>query len=53
MLYQGCTIVTLDHQRRILTDGAMVVDEGAITAIGKREDLIRKFPDEEQLDLKG
>jgi cytosine/adenosine deaminase-related metal-dependent hydrolase len=53
MLYHNCTIVTVDRQRRILEDGAMVVTEGAITAIGKRNDLLGQFPTEERFDLKG
>jgi cytosine/adenosine deaminase-related metal-dependent hydrolase len=53
MFYHNCTIVTVDRQRRILTDGAMVVAGGVIKAIGKRQDLIKQFPNEERIDLQG
>ncbi len=53
MLYHNCTIVTVDDRRRILTDGAMVVSNGQIVAIGKRQDVAERFPDEEQIDLYG
>jgi cytosine/adenosine deaminase-related metal-dependent hydrolase len=51
--YQNCTVVTVDRQRRILVDGALVVADGVIVAIGKRDDLIEQFPDEDQIDLQG
>jgi cytosine/adenosine deaminase-related metal-dependent hydrolase len=51
--YQNCTVVTVDRQRRILADGALVVADGVIVAIGKRDDLIEQFPDEDQIDLQG
>jgi cytosine/adenosine deaminase-related metal-dependent hydrolase len=53
MLYHHCTIVTVDRQRRILIDGALVEAEGVIIAIGKRGDLIGRFPNEDQTDLQG
>jgi cytosine/adenosine deaminase-related metal-dependent hydrolase len=53
MLYHNCTLVTVDRRRRILTDGAMVVAGGVIIAIGKCQDLLRQFPNEERIDLQG
>ena len=54
MIYENCTIVTVDSQRRIITDGALAVTGGKLAAVGKREQVIRECPqDSERYDLRG
>jgi cytosine/adenosine deaminase-related metal-dependent hydrolase len=54
MIFDNCTIVTVDKERRIITDAAMATDGGTIKAIGKREHVARRFPqDRERIDLQG
>ncbi len=54
MIYENCTIITMDAHRRILTDGALAVRDGRIAAVGKRESLHRQFPDDPgRVDLRG
>lgn len=54
MIYENCTIVTVDTERRIITDGALAVTGGKLAAVGKREQVIRECPqDSERYDLRG
>lgn len=40
LLIQGGTIISMDPQRRIIENGAILVREGRIAAIGQAEDLL-------------
>jgi len=54
VIYENCTIVTVDTERRIITDGALAVTGGKLAAVGKREQVIRQCPqDSERYDLRG
>jgi cytosine/adenosine deaminase-related metal-dependent hydrolase len=53
MLYTHATIVTVDTNRTIILDGAILVHETRITDIGKTEALQAKHPEEETYDLTG
>jgi cytosine/adenosine deaminase-related metal-dependent hydrolase len=54
MIFENCTVVTVDDQRRIYSDGALAVAGGEIRAVGKRLDIRRRFPEEgEFTDLRG
>jgi cytosine/adenosine deaminase-related metal-dependent hydrolase len=54
VIYENCTIVTVDSERRIITDGALAVTGGKLAAVGKREQVIRECPqDSERYDLRG
>ena len=46
-------VVTVDASRRILKDGAVLVQGGAIEAVGFRPDLESLAPDAERLPLAG
>jgi cytosine/adenosine deaminase-related metal-dependent hydrolase len=39
MIFENCTLVTVDPDRRIITDGALAVDGGIIRAVGKRLEI--------------
>ena len=39
LLIKGGTIVTMDRERRIIEDGAILVEDGSITSIGKADEF--------------
>ena len=53
MLYLHATVVTVNQDRDVIHDGAILVKGDKITDIGKSEALISKHPHEEQIDLTG
>ncbi len=44
--------VTVDHERRILMDGAVAVKDDRILEVGKTADLLMKYPDYEFISAK-
>ncbi|MCL4561522.1 MAG: amidohydrolase [Chloroflexi bacterium] len=53
MIFSHATILTLNPQRQILTDGAVVTQGSRIVAVGKSAELLQRFPDQEQHDCRG
>lgn len=55
MLYTHATVVTVDTQRTIILDGAILVQGNRIADIGKTDALLAKYQDldEEIYDLAG
>lgn len=53
MLFINGTIVTVDSERNIIEDGALMVQGDRIKDIGKTPHLKEKYPSEEQYDLRG
>ncbi|EPS45598.1 hypothetical protein H072_414 [Dactylellina haptotyla CBS 200.50] len=53
MLYTNATIVTVDEERRIIRDGALLVRDDEIVEIGKSNSLSAKYFDEDCIDLTG
>jgi len=53
MLFENATIITMDAQRRILSDGAVAVRGDRIAAVGQRAALRQQFPQEERFDCRG
>jgi len=54
MIFENCTILTMDGRRRIVAGGAIAVREGRIAAVGKQEAVRSQFPgDLERVDLGG
>ena len=50
----GATVVTMDAERRVLTDGAVAfTDAGAIVAVGESPTVRADFPDAEVVDCAG
>jgi len=49
----GGTIVTMDPQKRIIQDGAVVVENGNILDVGKNTELKRKYPSYEKINAEG
>ncbi|MBI2202341.1 MAG: amidohydrolase family protein [Candidatus Rokubacteria bacterium] len=46
-------VVTVDRDRRIITDGAVAIVNDRIAAVGKTADVAPQFPDAETLDGRG
>lgn len=53
MLYTNATIITVDPTRRIISDGAIRVQDDRIADLGKTPDLQSKYPNDKTLDLSG
>lgn len=52
-LYTGATVLTIDRDRRVLTDGALAVDGHTLTAVGPRQELEARYPGAERIELGG
>ena len=53
VLIRNCTVVTCDNEGTIIQDGAIAVSGETITAIGKTDDLERRFNHLETIDGQG
>jgi cytosine/adenosine deaminase-related metal-dependent hydrolase len=53
MIYDNCTVITMDSQRRILTGAAFAVDGDTFATVGKSADVRAAHPDDEVQDLQG
>src|SRR5215210_8308855 len=53
MLIINATLITWESENRILEDHAVLIENDRIKEIGKTNDLLKKYPDEEQLDARG
>lgn len=48
------TVITVDRDRRVITDGGVAVEDGEIVAVGPASDLRRRFPQPERVvDARG
>lgn len=52
-IISGATVVTVDQERTIHRDGAVLISDGLIKAVGKRKDIERDHPDAERVDATG
>ena len=53
MIYKNVTIITMNPERHILTNGAVAVEGSQIAAVGKTRDLVAQYPFEGQIDCNG
>jgi 5-methylthioadenosine/S-adenosylhomocysteine deaminase len=53
LIVAGGTLVTMDHGRRILEDGAIAVKGDSILAVGPRAEIAAKYKAPAQIDAKG
>lgn len=53
MLYTQVTIITVNADREIYQDGAILVQSNLLARVGKTEDLLRRYPNEEVTPLPG
>lgn len=47
----NATIITVDKDRRIIDDGAIYVENNLIQDIGKSQDILKKYPNVEKINL--
>lgn len=52
-IISGATVVTVDPERTIHRDGAVLIADGRIAAVGKRNDIERDHPQAEKIDATG
>ena len=52
LIIDGATVITMDPQRRILSDGAVVVEDQRIIAVGKSHEIKQKFNAETRISGK-
>lgn len=53
MIFDNCTVITMDPERRIVTDAAVAVEGNSIVGVGKAADVRAAHPDDEIRDLHG
>lgn len=53
MLITNATLITWGQPNRILADHAVLIENDRIKEIGKRADLLKKYPNEATLDARG
>lgn len=53
MLIHNATVITFDDQDTILADGAVLVENDEIAAVGESADLLERFPDAERWNADG
>jgi len=53
MLYLHATIITVNPDRDVILDGAILVQGDKIADIGKADSLTSKYPKEEAVELEG
>jgi cytosine/adenosine deaminase-related metal-dependent hydrolase len=53
VILDNCTVITMDAERRIVTDAAVAVVGRTIEAVDKSEAVRARFPDETIRDLRG
>ena len=52
LLITNGRVITMDPERRVIRDGAVLIDGDRIKEVGKTEELKKKYPNAEQLDAK-
>jgi 5-methylthioadenosine/S-adenosylhomocysteine deaminase len=53
LIVRGGTVVTMDETRRVIDQGAVVIDKGRIVAVGKTVDLARWFIPSQIIEARG
>jgi Cytosine deaminase and related metal-dependent hydrolases len=53
MLFTNATILTMNATRDIISNGALLMRENRIVALGKTHELCAQYPDEEVIDVGG
>ena len=53
LLVSGGTLITMDRDRRVFSDGAVAVTAGRIVAVGRREDLAARYQPARTIDGRG
>jgi cytosine/adenosine deaminase-related metal-dependent hydrolase len=52
VLIEGGIVVTMDPARRIIQQGAVLIERDAIVAVGKAEEIKERYPEAERIDAR-
>jgi cytosine/adenosine deaminase-related metal-dependent hydrolase len=53
MLFTNATIITMNPNREIITNGAIAIDDNRIVAVGKTDVLRSQYENDEEIDVEG
>ncbi|MDU1764027.1 MULTISPECIES: putative aminohydrolase SsnA [Anaerococcus] len=53
MILSNCLIITNDENNNFYENGAVLIKDKLIEDVGENQDILKKYPDEEVIDLKG
>jgi 5-methylthioadenosine/S-adenosylhomocysteine deaminase len=53
LLVLGGTIVTMDHERRVISDGGIAISQGRIVAVGPRAEVEREYTSRQRINATG
>src|SRR6266705_4399421 len=53
MLFIHATLITMNAEREIITDGAIAIKDQRIVAVGKTDELLARYRDETVIDVQG
>jgi cytosine/adenosine deaminase-related metal-dependent hydrolase len=53
MIFENATVITMNAQRQIVTNGAVAVTGKQIVAVGKSADLAAQFPEKRRINCNG
>lgn len=53
LVVENGTLVTIDKDRRIIKDGALAIDKGALVGVGTRAEIAKSFSPRTRLDAAG
>lgn len=53
MLITNAQVITLGPDPRVLSDGAIYIEDDKIAAVGAQRDLLRAYPEAQRLDARG
>src|SRR6266571_4106083 len=53
MLFTNATIITMNPNREIITNGAIAIDDNRIVAVGKTDVLRSQYGNDEEIDVEG
>jgi 5-methylthioadenosine/S-adenosylhomocysteine deaminase len=50
MIVKNAMVVTMDKERRIIRDGAIAIQDGVITEVGKSSEILKKYKADKTID---
>jgi cytosine/adenosine deaminase-related metal-dependent hydrolase len=53
MIFDNATIITMNPERRIITQGAVAVSGNSIEAVGKRIQILERYPEKQRINCNG
>lgn len=53
MIFDNATIITMNPKREIIENGVVVIKGQKISAVGKRDEILTRYPGEKRIDCNG